>query len=53
MDFSVSDYSTKVSYNEEEARVFLANRVRYHDDTYILTYKKIKMICFRGEDMIF
>ena len=32
-----SDYSTKVSYNEEEARVFLANRVRYHDDTYILT----------------
>ena len=25
---------------EEEARVLLANRVRYHDDTYILTCER-------------
>ena len=30
----------KLSYNEEEARVFSANRVRYHADTYILTCER-------------
>ena len=32
--------STKVSYNEDEARVLLANRVGYHDNTYILTCER-------------
>ena len=29
-----------ISYNEEEARVLLADRVCYHDDTYILTFER-------------
>ena len=32
--------NTKVSYNEEKARVLLANRVGYHDNTYILTCER-------------
>ena len=34
-----------VSYNEEGARVLLAYRVGYHDDTYILTCETKKIIC--------
>ena len=33
-------YSTRVSYNEEEARVLLDNHVSYHDDTHILTCER-------------
>ena len=33
-------WSTKASYNEEDARVLLANHVRYHDGNYIHTCER-------------